>query len=707
MLYKVEAQSRMTKFLLCCLLLVAQMTLLMAAFPALALAEVSSGEAKTKASKVLGLNRIEIHQQGFESWGTVNGEPRKCYHFVGPPKEFLSIDVDVKTGTIFNYSWTRLQSESREVVLSLDEAKKKAQEFLKAHMATDVSSNLIETKSRLLQHGAGGNVYQFAWTKRVNGIEYPFLIQVEISTQNGDVTSYLRIEYDVNPPSLPPAISAQKATELALPKIDLQPGWKVEGTQLLISTPDEGGRLLWRVRAQGFRLGEYQPFTGQMKYAAWCEVLLDAKTGAIVSAQAGSAEPRQVIQVRPPVSRPQSYTVLFFWPNWSQATPNQFLCYRWLGMEGKVSAANGAMNRGAIVRIEGKTTTKILDLEFLPFYPQFAPNGKRIVFQPWREDVVYFLDPQTGSTGRLNNPERAGRAMPAWDSSGKLLATSGTHSPSDDMGTEDEDIFVSEIKDTLSIVANKSNKCVVALPGADTLPNWSPDDKTILFVHRDAAQPAVAPEAAKDVFWIYQVSADKSYTDKDYEPPQKLAPLPAQPERLSVFPDGKRVLVSYLDNEYALKYLPQVLDIATKTLRPLKWPVLHDPDLPNGQALIPRELAVSPDGNRIAFRALRWSGDSKDSGAICIYTCNLNGGDLQRVTPPTDTAMQEFKYPQPGVTALNAWEKLQPKPNTGVLTDLKEADAEWRRLHLPDQTPPKTSTSAPDAASNADKPAAP
>ena len=675
------------------------------AYPAFA--DIKLDDAKRKAVEVLGAERVEIHQQGFESWGTVSGEPRKCYHFVGPPDEFLSVDVDVKTGEIFRYSWMRLQSESREVVLGLDQARKKAQEFLDARVTANLSANLIETQSRLLDHGAGGNVYQFKWAKRINNIEYPFLIKVEVGTQTGAVTSYLRVEYDVNPPSLPPAISAQKAVELARPKVDLQPDWNVEGTQLLISTPDEGARLLWRVRAQGFRLGEYDALTGQVKYAAWCEVLVDAKTGDIVSAQTGSTEPRQIIQVKPPIARPKSETVLFFWPTWSRTNPNEFLCYRWLGMEGKVSTANGAMNRGAIVRIEGKTATKILDLAFLPFYPQFAPNGKRIVFQPWREDVVYFLDPQTGSTGRLNNPERARRAMPAWDSSGKLLATSGTHSPSDDMGTDDEDIFVSEIKDTLSIVASKSNKCVVALPGADTLPNWSPDDKTILFVHRDAAQPAVAPESAKDVFWIYRVGADKSHADKDYEAPQKLAPLPAQPERLSVFPDGKRVLVSYLDNEYALKYPPQVLDIATKELRPLKWPVLHDPDLPNGQALIPRELAVSPAGNRLAFRALRWSGDTKDSGAICIYTCNLNGGDLQRVTPPTDTPMQEFKYPQPGVTALNAWEKLQPKPNTGVLTDLKEADEEWRRLHLPDQKPPKDSTTAPDATISADKPIAP
>ena len=139
----------------------------------------------------------------------------------------------------------------------------------------------------------------------------------------------------------------------------------------------------------------------------------------------------------------------------------------------------------------------------------------------------------------------------------------------------------------------------------------------------------------------------------------------AEPERLSPFPDGKRVLISYIGNEYEMKNLPEIINIETKMRLPLKLPTLLDPDLPKGKPLVPREITVSPDGQQIAFSALRWSGDPKDDGAILIYACNLDGTDLKRITPPTNVALEPYKYPQEGVTGLNVWEKMLPKHNQG------------------------------------------
>ncbi len=51
---------------------------------------------------------------------------------------------------------------------------------------------------------------------------------------------------------------------------------------------------------------------------------------------------------------------------------------------------------------------------------------------------------------------------------------------------------------------------------------------------------------------------------------------------------------------------------------------------------------------------------------------------MQSVTVqlPTDVPLEPYKYPQEGVTGLNAWEKFQPKHNEG--TGIKYGDFEAR-----------------------------
>ncbi len=603
-------------------------------------------EAQQVADQVVAGSGLSVHPQGIDSAG------QPGFQFVGPESEDLSIDIDPKLGVVRYFYWGRRMIESRVVRFSLAQALANAEKWLREnHINRDDS--YLPLRSELIDHGLGGIEYLFVWTKVVDGIHYPSAMFLDASAATGEVVGFQWVDHPVTLKNLKPAFSAEQAMQAVRDKS--KKSWS--GDAHLVITSQQV--LQWSVRLVGQEETEYTPERGQSRVEKFLVADVDAQTGVVQSFQVGWLKDGKRVRLRPPVPTPRSNSVVQFWPSWRDGG-RSFGYWQWTEQEAAAQPRKSGSYRSKLIGQEGSLSSLLLaSPSFIITNPAWSDRSQRVAFGD-RGGTLYVLDLKSGSIGRLYDPERVSQQMPAWDSQGRQLALSSTHSGSDDF---EEDIFVTRVQDKLSAVSGRDLKCVAALAGRDTLPVWTPDDKNILFAHQES------DSSGAGAWSMYRVRSDLSRLAKDYEPPKQIvAGLLAEPERLSLFPDGLRVLISYSGNDYGLKHPPQVLDIAAKSLRSLRWPVLHDPDLPKGQPLIPRELVVSPDGQRVAFSAQRWSGNTRDEGAVCLYTCKLDGSDLKRATSPASTSPQVHQYPQPGITALNAWEKLQPKPNLGVLT---------------------------------------
>jgi hypothetical protein len=150
--------------------------------------------------------------------------------------------------------------------------------------------------------------------------------------------------------------------------------------------------------------------------------------------------------------------------------------------------------------------------------------------------------------------------------------------------------------------------------------------------------------------WIVGVDEDGSPT----LPPRKIAEDIPRPTSLSALPDNERLLVCHEDG-------PEVVDIETGERLPMKWPELRDPDLPGGVPLMIGDAALRPDGEEVAFSALRWSGKAEDAGAWCLYVCKLDGSELQRLTPPQDDPVAPYVFPDTGKTAFDVARDIRAK----------------------------------------------
>lgn len=315
----------------------------------------------------------------------------------------------------------------------------------------------------------------------------------------------------------------------------------------------------------------------------------------------------------------------------------------------------------------------LFHLTDLSHIPNFSRKSHRLAFVS--DNSIYILDTKTLSLGRLNDGYRVFRGMPAWSNSGNEIASSGIHSLSDRTDKNypyDDDIFVTKVTENLTIASGYSSWCPVRMSGKDILPIFSVDDQWIYFAHQKPI-PLKKDDVAKDVSptwpnWsIYRVKASKHFTEN--EPAEIILNDIPLPDRLSWFPDGNRLLVSFAqggaftESQIDLLRSPIVINTANKTTEKLKLQEMFDPTMPNGKALVPRSIALNVLGDRIVFYAYRWNKD-QSGGVSCIYVSNLDGSQLQLVTDP-DAPITFYKFADPTLNISNAWQNLLPKQNLG------------------------------------------
>lgn len=679
-------------------------------------ADVSEASALQRSRQIIeavGIrNNVKLVFKGTQNWGRplrLSGPPNDpwrevehdpkalCYSFKFEEgeklKERITVDISVKTGKIINYSWTRyaMTIGQKPNIFSGEMCEKKALEWMQK-----VGEPLPNNSCLYQSESPREHIWSSAWRRCLivddTSVFLPPYIDAEVNQQTGILTTYHVLDWDVTLPNFQHKISKDIAIKLARRATQEYRGETALGgiagsmqraVLTTLGTPAYQGhpaqeRLLWEIKfIKGSVKGTGLVGEALKDFPADWKVGLDADTGEILNCEFNVE--RRNLEFPSNLPTPHIF-VRSYSPTWMSDSSLVFLNQYDSRTANTVNDSNANETSLPLANEDSyakKTEVALyaspvhrFSLLKLPIHDvssfAYAPDTRRIAWA--MHASIYILDLKTGSIGRCNDPLRVHRSMPNWNLSGNLLAMSGTHSPADLVGTDDTDIFVAEISKDLSAASMNSNRCIVHLSGRNVLPVFIPNGKSIVFAHEDLTSKSTEePTTQTGRNWtLCLVKPNKSYKTKDYEPPQEIIDGLSMPERLSFFPDGKRVLISYSDNEYAMKNPPEIVDVEAKTRKPLNLPILHDPDLAKSQPLIVREPAIDPSGAKIAFRALRWSGNPKDDGAICIYTCNLDGSDLKRITPPTAQPLEPYKYPQPGITALNAWEKLEPKPNLGT-----------------------------------------
>ncbi|MBP8955130.1 MAG: PD40 domain-containing protein [Armatimonadetes bacterium] len=250
---------------------------------------------------------------------------------------------------------------------------------------------------------------------------------------------------------------------------------------------------------------------------------------------------------------------------------------------------------------------------------------------------TYALDLRTGLWRRIDPRDRP--VGPASFGPGGRTICFEAHRRHGDLDVFHADFSVSDLK-----MHNQTR--IVRRDGPDYSPLLSYDGQVVYFA---GTPPRGHTEAA-----IWRTSATNSGQERT--PPEKLVDGFGTIRRMSLFPDG-RLLVWHADGL-------DIVDPEAKTKEPLDLPPLHDPELPDDRpALKLRDPAVSPDGQMLAFSGYRDSGDPERGTGWYIYTCNLDGSDVKRITPLEDDPVEPYVFPETGKTAFDVAKAISEQQN--------------------------------------------
>jgi Tol biopolymer transport system component len=240
---------------------------------------------------------------------------------------------------------------------------------------------------------------------------------------------------------------------------------------------------------------------------------------------------------------------------------------------------------------------------------------------------------QDGNYRVLGYPERPG-VLPIVTGDGKWAVISGTgHS-----GNPDLDLMADNLE--------RSPK--LGLRGRAVLPNgnehhpaFSPDDKWLYFVTTKKDKDQV-------INVLRRIDAAVVLT-KDLHPLDEkqietiIPQLPGEVERLSIFPNGQKLLAQ--TDKGIL-----VIEIATKKLIPIVPKNLKDAEL-NVPIEAIRDGWAGPTDDRVTFSGKTTDKDGKVRRRI--YSCRFDGSDLKAHTPRDNEPVPMYKFPGSDKTAYD------------------------------------------------------
>jgi len=494
-----------------------------------------------------------------------------------------------------------------------------------------------------VEHSRGSTWHLFYFTRILDDIALPEVFAVSIDCSTGELVEYVA---DVRPLTLDlnePRVAREQAYQLAMQAgsragfhgatpvsamLSVLPvHWRGEPTNA--SQFGDEQALVWRVRVDALReetmpVGVHDAVAVDVRHSLLIDI--DATNGAIRFITGVDQEDLRPLEPLP--AEPNTYTLFDQSPAWADSHTIYFVTTR-------QTAAHGVNYQRpdrctSVFRIDcaTKQMSSILPdaFTYAPVNPVADPTGRYIAFTNVRDAGI--LDLHTGATGRFGY-HREGGQQPAWHPDGQSLAVTANREGS-------QDIF--RIKLGLEQLRSRDTSVLTRVDADQFSPKYAPDGSWLAFTAREY----IGPGSAIDTVCLVRMDE----TEQPAAEPQLIVTgLPAL-SSLSVFPDAQRLLVCH---ERGL----EVIDLDSRTKFPLKWPSLRDPDLPGDYGVVVREAALSPDGARIAFSGLRWSGNVQDPAGWYIYVCDLDGSNLQRLTPLEDDPVPPYVFPETGKTAFD------------------------------------------------------
>lgn len=279
----------------------------------------------------------------------------------------------------------------------------------------------------------------------------------------------------------------------------------------------------------------------------------------------------------------------------------------------------------------GKLAYLTSDMKVSPQFAAGLSNSSWITVE--RASWNYALDLSTGSYRVLAHPERPA-GQPAVDNAGQWSIVSSTaHS-----GTN-----LDLMPDNLQRSEQLGLRGRLVLPlGEEHHPIFSPDDRWIYFITSRQGKE-------KWTHSLRRIAAEVALTTelKQLEQNQVqtlVAALPAEVQRLSVFPDGKRLL---LQTDQGMS----VVVVSDGGLSAVLLKNLKDAELGGAAIQEMRDGWAGPTDDRVTFSGRTI--DKSGKGRWRIYSCRMDGSGLKAHTSQDNNPVASYKFPAGERAALD------------------------------------------------------
>lgn len=253
-----------------------------------------------------------------------------------------------------------------------------------------------------------------------------------------------------------------------------------------------------------------------------------------------------------------------------------------------------------------------------------------------RHGWTYAFDSNTGAYRVLGQPERAGET-PTIDAEGKWAIVSGNGR---DRNT-DLDLLPDDLSARGEALGNRGR---LVSKGDDHHPLFSPDGKWLYFVTTTAQKDKV-------VHALRRIPASLAHTTgvvflKPEQVETLIPALPGDVQRLSIFPDGQKLLLQAENGMFALS-------IADKKATPVAPKNLKDAEVGDAAIGATRDGWAGPGDGEVTF-----SGKTVDKAGKTrwrIYSCRFDGSGLKAWTPKENEPVEAYKFPgaPDGKTAID------------------------------------------------------
>lgn len=538
---------------------------------------------------------------------------------------FGTISVDRRSGEVAELKLSERTEAPLEVILPFEHC-------------MEVARGLLERKVPRLFVGAdeviGGGAtdirpdgtYGFCFSRMEGGFSVPVWADVKVSAHDASVSGLYSVwkEYQIPTETIPEA----KALEIAKRQVRRYTGRSLQvhavplkGKQILAPPQSNVKRA---TPCYWFRLQLADASAGEGQRIPGLQVWVNAITGEIVDAMLAPISP-ETLSGRT-ASSATTVTMEDRFPCWFPDVKS--LVFQSRRSVNGVPAYKALYTGLYIADADGRELRVV------------APGSRRGLLHPDVSDrcLVVFessclgtIDLRTGAVEQLTQEGRPGQ-WPRWSRDGRRVVVSAIRRYGD------LDLFIIDASGT------HGETRLLRLDGIEAFPVFASKGDTVFFAYAEGL--AMSPMSEN---WSIRIAVPPRNEVRGET--QLVADGFGRIERMTIFPDG-RLLVWH---EGGL----DVVDPETKTKEPLDLPPLRDPELPAARpALKLRDPAVSPDGKLLAFSGYRDSGDPEHGTGWYIYTCNLDGSDVKRITPLEDDPVEPYVFPETGKTAFDVAKEI-------------------------------------------------